>query len=139
MTTPPRLFIVGKELLAVENTELLLDEIDVAAVGRAFSVAEALERLGEVNADGAIIDLDVRGNVVELVGALVRSGKRLIFMSDRFGPKFAEQFPDIACLEKPVTEAALREAVARAFNGSYQPLAGKRRRKKINLAAALRP
>ncbi len=137
MSTRPRLFIVGRELLAVENMELLLDEIGVAAVGRAFSVAEAIDRLGAVKTDGAIVDLDVRGRVVELVGALAKAGKRMIFVSDRFGPKFAEQFPDIACLEKPVNEDALRTVIAKAFDGTYQPVAGKRR-KKINPAAALR-
>jgi CheY-like chemotaxis protein len=112
-----RILIVEDELLAAMNLEDLLEEFGFEVVGPCPTLAEAWEAVAADALDGAVLDVNVHGEMVfPLAEDLVRQHVPIVFCTGyaeagRFPPGLA-QLPRVA---KPYTPEALRSALAVAL------------------------
>jgi CheY-like chemotaxis protein len=111
-----RVLVVEDNFLAAEAAVLLLEDLGHEVVGPTPSIAEALARVEERPIDVALLDVDVRGQVVTPVAERLRElGCPVIFITG-----FADDALPSCCLGAPVLRkpfeewsllAALRSAV----------------------------
>lgn len=112
-----RIMVVEDELLVAMNLEDLLEEFGFEVVGPYPTLAEAREALEADDLDGAVLDVNVRGELVfPLASDLVERRVPVIFCtgnaeSGRFPPALAT-LPRVA---KPYTPEGLRSALDTAL------------------------
>lgn len=116
----------GMNVLVVEDAFLLArdlaDELlaaGCAVVGPVPTVNQALERIDGLALDGAVLDINLRGErSFPLAEHLAARGVPLLFLTGYDSATvFPEQFREIPRLSKPVDRQAFLEAVAR-FRGT---------------------
>ena len=109
-----RLLIVEDEAIIAMMLEDMLDDLGCAVVGSVRSVTAALDNIKEMEFDGAILDVNLRGERVDpIADALVAHGLPFIFATGYGEVGISERFKGAVVLQKPFESALLRRALLR--------------------------
>ena len=107
-----RILIVEDENLISLLLETTLSDAGYQIAGTASNLSSALEMVGQVAADAAILDLNLKGKKVYPVAEkLLAAGIPFIFATG--GGHEVEGFENCPTINKPFREAELLESVAR--------------------------
>ncbi len=111
-----RLFIVEDEAIIAMMLEDMLDDLGCAVVGSARSVDAALGDIQHMDFDGAILDVNLRGERADPVAdALIARGLPFVFATGYGEIGIAERFKGVVVLQKPFEATLLRRALLRAL------------------------
>jgi len=112
-----RILLVEDEYLPAMAIETLLIDVGCEPLGPAATVQEALAAAEDEDLDGAILDLNLRGERSDPVAAvLMARGIPFIVLSGyASGFQRLEGFGDMPQLRKPVPADTLIDAMRRAF------------------------
>ena len=121
-----RILATEDELLVAMYLEDMLSRFGCEVVGPFATVAEAVRNAAEKDLDGAVLDINLRGeSVFPAAVTLLERGVPFLFCS---GYADLSILPDrfTACprISKPYTEAQLRAAMERALFRDKGPAAG---------------
>lgn len=117
MTKPLRVLVVEDEMIIAMLLEDVLGELGHQVVGVAMRLPQAMELAGSVEADLAILDINLDGKKsFPIAQMLVDRGVRIIFASGYGAPGLEDPFRDAVVMKKPFEppdiEAAIRRAMA---------------------------
>ena len=131
---PQPLPVSGKKILVVEDELLvgmmirdILDELGFTVLGPVPTVAEALAIARDANIDGAILDVNIRGDLVYSVADVLSArGIPFVFATGYLPNGIDSRYAGIPVFEKPVSA----EAISRVFasSASAKPPSGSRDR-----------
>jgi len=111
-----RILVVEDNFLAAEAASLLLEDLGHEVVGPVPSIAEALARVEQNPIDLALLDVDVRGQVVTPVAERLRElGCPVIFVTAFTADALPPCCRDAPVLSKPFEEWNLRKALRSAL------------------------
>ena len=112
-----RILVVEDELLAAMNLEDLLQEFGFEVVGPYPTLAEAWVAVAEDGLDGAVLDVNLRGEMIfPLAEDLVRQHVPIVFCTGYAeAGRFPQQLASLPRVAKPYTPEALRSALAVAL------------------------
>lgn len=114
-----RILVVEDEVLVAMLLEEMLQDLGCQVVGIESSVAGALAAVNLHVFDGAVLDINLKGERVEPVAdALALRGVPFIFASGYGEPGLAERFATRPLLQKPYEMTSLAETLASALPGS---------------------
>ncbi len=110
-----RVLVVEDEYLVAMDMSAYLEAAGAQVVGPASNVNAALEALAHTELDGAILDINLRGELAYPVAdALAARGIPFVFTTG-YGPRtMPARFADVKRCEKPTTP----EAISRALFGA---------------------
>jgi CheY-like chemotaxis protein len=109
-----RVLVVEDEYLVAMDVSAYLEAAGAHVVGPASSVHAALEALEGAELDGAILDLNLRGEMAYPVAdALTARGIPFVFTTGYGARTVPARFADVKRCEKPTTP----EAISRALFG----------------------
>lgn len=113
-----RILIVEDELLVALELETMLDSLGCQVVGPAARLEKAHELLQSAEIDGAILDVNVRGQSVYPVAAALKSrGIPFIFSTGYSGASaMPEPFGNDPRIEKPFVQEELARLMVRTFS-----------------------
>lgn len=112
--------LAGRRVLVVEDdfniAELMataLDAYGIETVGPAATAKDALALIGgSERIDGAVLDVNLRGELVYPVAEALRvKGVPIVFTTGYDERSVAPGFADVPCLQKPVTVESLVQAL----------------------------
>lgn len=112
--------LTGRRVLVVEDDFMIAKLIASAfeadgaeIVGPAATVKDALTLIaGEERIDGAVLDVNLRGETVYPVADVLRSkGVPIVFTTGYDKSRLASRFADMPCLEKPLRLERLVQAL----------------------------
>lgn len=111
--------IVEDVLLVAMELESVLRRFGCRVVGPVPRLDEATALARDEKIDGAILDLNIRGEMTLDLARLLRDrGVPFIFVTGYEAEAvLPEEFHDAPCLQKPVGEPELKQAVMKAFGG----------------------
>ena len=113
-----RLFVVEDEAILAMLLEDMLTELGCTVVGVAGNVHDALDRLTRTVADGAVLDVNIGGEMVfPVADALAERGVPFMFATGYGPPGLDERYPRTAVLTKPYLLEQLADGLA-AFRGA---------------------
>lgn len=118
-----RVLVVEDEMLIAAEMEATLEDLGCRVVGPFGRVSQALDALDGAQVDAAVLDVNVRGEMIFPVAARLKAqGVPMVFCTGYADlPDFPEPLREQARLSKPCTaanvEAALRAEVAKAGRG----------------------
>lgn len=114
MTGRRRILLVEDEYMIAEDMACDLRALGAEVVGPIATVAEALEAVeSEAHLDGAVLDMNLRGEMVFPVADALRERKvPILFTTGYESGTIPTRYADIERCEKPVTPARLRKAAA---------------------------
>lgn len=109
----PHVLIVEDELLVAELIAEALAEAGVKSSSVAYSLSEAWSLVERVAFDGAVLDVNVRGDLTaELAEDLRRRDVPFVFVSGYVaGSEHRSRFPGVTLLRKPFRVSELAAAV----------------------------
>jgi CheY-like chemotaxis protein len=114
-----RLFVVEDEALVAMLLEDMLLDLGCVVVGIAGSVREALGRLGGARADGAILDVNIGGEMVfPVADALAEKGTPFVFVTGYGRAGLGDRYPGAPVLTKPYSPSDLADVLAGLPRGS---------------------
>lgn len=109
-----RLLIVEDEAIIAMMLEDMLADLGCAVVGSVRSVAAALDDIKQMEFDGAILDVNLRGERVDpIADALAARGLPFIFATGYGEIGISERFKGAVVLQKPFESTLLRRALLR--------------------------
>jgi len=110
-----RILIVEDDFHVADSLSLALRASGAHVVGPAATVSAALKLVASCErVDGAVLDINLRGEVVYPVAdALRRRGVPFVFATGYDGGSVALHAADVVCIEKPVTIAQIGNALFR--------------------------
>lgn len=109
-----RLLIVEDEAIIAMMLEDMLDDLGCAVVGSVRNVAAALDNIKQMEFDGAILDVNLRGERVDpIADALAARGLPFIFATGYGEVGISERFKGTVVLQKPFESTLLRRALLR--------------------------
>jgi DNA-binding response OmpR family regulator len=108
--TTPRLTIAGKKVLVVEDDYFIAKNLvrhlaasGAEVLGPVPTVAEALALIEAESIDGAVLDINLRGDLVfPVADALLERGVPFIFATGYGSGSVPERYATIVRCEKPV-------------------------------------
>jgi CheY-like chemotaxis protein len=112
--------LFGRHILVVEDEYLIADDlrdslvsVGAAVVGPIATVAEAIDYIKSGSAlDGAILDINLRGDMVFPVADALRSrGQPFIFATGYDSWSLPERFSDVPFVQKPVRADSVTDAI----------------------------
>ena len=107
-----RVLIAEDNLFIAVNLTRLLRTKGVEIVGPVGTVQEALELVRRKRIDAAVLDINLRGEMVYPVADAARAtGARVVFMTGYDESLVKQGYADISCLQKPVSVERLIEAL----------------------------
>lgn len=113
-----RILIIEDEMLIAVTLEAMLAEIGHEVVGIAGRLDEALDMVGSLDFDVAVLDLKLGSEMTfPVADKLVELGKRFIF-STGFGEAEVDGRYSHPVLQKPYDEVALMELITRVTNSN---------------------
>lgn len=116
-----RILIVEDESLVAILLETILEDLECEPVGPAGTVDEGLELASNADIDGALLDVNVAGELVFPVAAkLTERGIPFVFSTGYGEGGLPEEWRKNITIQKPFTEAAVLEALARAMTGAVK-------------------
>jgi CheY-like chemotaxis protein len=108
-----RLFVVEDEAMVAMMLEDMLQDLGCVVVGIAGSVRDALGRLGVASADGAILDVNIGGEMVfPVADALADKGTPFVFVTGYGRAGLGDRYPSAPVLTKPYSPTALADVLA---------------------------
>lgn len=111
-----RLFIVEDEAIIAMMLEDMLDDLGCAVVGSARSVDSALDHIRQMEFDGAILDVNLRGERADpIADALIARGLPFVFATGYGEIGISQRFKGAVVLQKPLESTLLRRALLRAL------------------------
>ena len=111
---PSRVLVVEDEALVAMGIEDALTDLGMRMVGPAASVDKALELVAAGGFDGALLDVNLRGESVEPVAdALAASGTPFVFVTGHGPEGLPGAHRHRPILAKPFRDADLADAVRR--------------------------
>lgn len=111
-----RVLVVEDESLVAMLLETMLEDLGCVPVGPASSVDEGLRLVGTERIDAALLDVNVAGTPVFAVAeALEARGIPLIFSTGYGEGGLPESWRGRPTVQKPFTEAVIREALMKAM------------------------
>lgn len=113
---PARILVVEDEMLIALDITSSLEDAGFVVAGPYASVAESLEDLAGSMPDGAVLDVQLDGEAVELVAnSLYQNDVPIIFHSGHADPaELQERFPGSRFVRKPCMQNELVEHVTSA-------------------------
>jgi len=113
-----KIFVVEDESLVAMLLETMLEDMGCTVVGTAARVEDALEMIaGDARPDAALLDVNVAGQTVYPVAeALDRKGVPLVFSTGYGQGGLAEGWEGRPTVQKPYTEAMIRDALMRVLD-----------------------
>jgi DNA-binding NtrC family response regulator len=118
-----RVLVVEDEMLIAAEMEATLEDLGCQVVGPYGRIGEALDALHDTAVDAAVLDVNVRGEMIFPVAEKLKErGVPMVFCTGYADlPTFPEPLREQARLSKPCAassvEAALRAEVAKAGRG----------------------
>ena len=118
-----KVLVVEDEVLIAAEMEAMLEDLGCRVVGPFGRIAQALDALAEAEVDFAVLDVNVRGEMIyPLAETLQARGVPMVFCTGYADlAVIPEPLRDRVQLSKPCTaasvEAALRAEVAKAGRG----------------------
>jgi CheY-like chemotaxis protein len=107
-----RVLVVEDEYLTAMDMSAYLESEGAHVVGPASSVNAALEALQRAELDGAILDVNLRGEMAYPVAdALAARGIPFVFTTGYDARMVPARFADVRRCEKPATPAAIGQAL----------------------------
>lgn len=107
-----RLLVVEDEMLIAMTIEDVLSELGCVVVGPAGSVAKALEIVKGHEIDGAILDLNLKGEqALPVAEALKARGTPFFFLTGYGNAATGPNQFDVPTLPKPFDPAALQQII----------------------------
>jgi CheY-like chemotaxis protein len=115
-TAGKRILLVEDEYLIAQDMAYELRRLGLDVVGPFPGVAPALEALETTVVDGALLDINLGGeSVYPVANLLVARDVPVIFTTGYDGDEIPAAYAAIERCSKPVTRAALAQAVAQQF------------------------
>ena len=113
MTHRPRLLVVEDEFLVAMQIETILQEAGWSVVGPAGTLARAVDLAKKVDVDGALLDVNLRGERVDEVAKILSERGIPFLFTSGYGPEhLPAAFRDGArFLVKPFNDQTLIGAV----------------------------
>ncbi len=109
-----RLLIVEDEAIIAMMLEDMLDDLGCAVVASLRSVAAALDGIKQMEFDGAILDVNLRGERADpIADALAARGVPFIFATGYGEVGISDRFKGVVVLQKPFESTLLRRALLR--------------------------
>jgi CheY-like chemotaxis protein len=113
-----RLLVVEDEALVAMLLEDMLIDLGCTVVGIAGNIPDALSRLVNTDADGAVLDVNLGGEMVfPVADALAARGTPFVFATGYGRTGLDERYPRAPVLTKPYSRDALAEALAAIRGG----------------------
>jgi CheY-like chemotaxis protein len=107
-----RLLVVEDEMLIAMTIEDVLTDLGCVVVGPASSVAKALALLDREEIDGAILDLNLKGEqAIPVAEALQKRGKPFFFLTGYGSTGSNQAMFDAPTLPKPFDPASLQQLI----------------------------
>jgi len=107
-----RLLVVEDEMLIAMTIEDVLMDLGCAVVGPASSVAKAMELLSDQDIDGAILDLNLKGEqALPVAEALQKRGTPFFFLTGYGSTGTSQDMFDAPTLPKPFDPASLQQLI----------------------------
>jgi DNA-binding response OmpR family regulator len=112
--------LFGRHILVVEDEYLIADDlrdslvaVGAAVIGPIATVAEAIDYIEAGNPlDGAILDINLRGNMIFPVADALRSrGEPFIFATGYDSWSLPERFSDVPLVQKPVRADSVADSI----------------------------
>lgn len=111
-----RVLVVEDEALVAMLLETILEDMGCVAVGPAATVDEGLRMAADEAVDAALLDVNVAGRqVFPVAEALKRRGVPFIFSTGYGEGGLPDEWRGQPTLQKPFTEAAVRNALIAAM------------------------
>ncbi|WP_230974864.1 response regulator [Brevundimonas vitis] len=112
-----RVLVVEDESLVAMLLETILEDMGCTPVGPASSVAEGLTMAAdEPELDAALLDVNVAGSqVFPVAAALTARGVPFVFSTGYGEGGLPDEWRGHATVQKPFTEAAIRQALMKAM------------------------
>lgn len=108
---PIRVLIVEDEFLVASMLESFLLEIGVEVVGPAYTLEDGVRLAQEETLQGAILDVNVRGDRIDPVIELLTERAVPLVLATGYGANILEQWPALPVLEKPYSERDVSDVV----------------------------
>jgi PAS domain S-box-containing protein len=110
-----RVLLVEDEMLVAMMMAELLQDIGFKVIGPFGSVAEALTGIERQSLDAAVLDVNLRGEMVyDLAEKLMGQGIPIVFVTGYGADSLDRRFASYPVLQKPVDSAALQRVLVRA-------------------------
>tara|TARA_R110000787_G_scaffold228412_1_gene336114 strand:+ start:186 stop:563 length:378 start_codon:yes stop_codon:yes gene_type:complete len=115
-----RVLIVEDESLVAMLLETILEDMGCVPVGPASTIEEGLTMAGaESELDAALLDVNVAGQQIFPVAELLRArGVPFVFSTGYGEGGLPDEWRGQATIQKPFTEAAIRDALMKAMGVS---------------------
>lgn len=111
-----RVLVVEDEPLVAMFLEDLLEELGCTVAATAWRLAQALEMAETVEADAAVLDVNIAGErVFPVAEALSRRGVPYIFATGYGSAGLPPELGRVPVLAKPIDQNSLAEALARVL------------------------
>ena len=110
-----RIFVVEDEMMIALMIEDMVADLGHHLAGVAMRLPQALEKAKDVDADVAILDINLDGSKSFPVAELLRErGVRLVFASGYGSPGLEAPFLDALIIKKPFEARDLKAMIERA-------------------------
>ncbi len=121
----PRLLVVEDEVLIGMLLEDMLSDLGYEVVGVAAQVAQAAKMAREAAFDAAILDVNVNGQPVYPVAAILRErGVPFLFASGYGARGLPPEFRNCPVLQKPFQQGSLETELAALLRADARGVAG---------------
>lgn len=110
-----RILVIEDEALVAVMIEDMLAEAGATVIGPAMSVAAGLALAELETIDAAVLDVNLRGERIDVVAALLRKRDVPIVFATGYGEGMPNAVPGDLVLDKPYTQESLTRALCRAL------------------------
>jgi DNA-binding NtrC family response regulator len=112
-----RVLLVEDEAIIARMVEDMLSELGAFVVGPVSTVAKALAVAMAEAIDAAVLDVNVRGEMIDDVAALLEERGVPLVLATGYGAGAQPKRPGVEIIDKPYTRDRLERALAAAFAG----------------------
>jgi len=111
-----RILLAEDDYLIAMEMDATLESLGCTIVGPARTVQEVENFAAVAALDGALLDVNLRGETIDRVmPALIARGVKIVLSTGYEDKLLAARFPGIAVITKPYTEDDLRAVCQRVF------------------------
>ena len=115
--------LAGRRVLVIEDESFVLmlledtlAEIGCEVAGTASRVAEALDKVGSLSFDLAILDVNLNGSqTLEVAARLAQAGVPFVFATGYGAASLLSHFEGVPILQKPFQQSDLEQALRAAL------------------------
>ena len=112
MAGPYRIFVVEDEMMIALMIEDMVCDLGHQFAGMAMRLPQALEMAKDIEADVAILDINLDGRrSFPVAEALLARGVKVLFASGYGSPGLEAPFLDAVIIKKPFEQAELKRAI----------------------------